>query len=101
MCGVVGRQHDFEEEFAKLSDGLIPPCEVYRAMDGKLTGGDLSDAGNAFAKEYFDVEQYLEDCEEALLPTLHHVTDSWENCDRLKPILDGRLAAWGAEAIER
>lgn len=97
---------DFEEELAKLSARLILPCEVYRVMDGKLTDEDLSDEGNEFTKVYFelDVGQYLDDYREVLcrgLPTLYHVADSWENYDRLKPILDGRLAEWRAEGIER
>jgi hypothetical protein len=97
---------DFEDELAKLSARLILPCELYRVMDGKFTDEDLSDDGNAFTKMYFglDMSQYLEDYSEVLctsLPTLYHVTDSWENYDRLKPILDNRLAAWRAEGIER
>jgi len=97
---------DFEEELAKLSARLTPPCQVYRAMDGKLTDEDLSDEGNAFTKVYFDFEvgQYLKDYEEILcedLPTTYHVADSWENYERLKSILDSRLAAWRADGIER
>ena len=99
-------QDDFEEELAKLSTRLTPPCEVYKVMDGKLTDEDLSDGGNAFTKVYFDFEvgQYLKDYEEVLckdLPTMYHVADSWENYERLKPILDRRLAAWRADGIER
>jgi hypothetical protein len=99
-------QDDFEEELTNLSARLIPPCQIYKPMDEKLTDGDLSDEGNAFTKVYFDFEvgQYLKDYEEILcagLPTMYHVTDSWENYERLKPILDSRLAAWRADGIER
>jgi len=92
-------QDDFEEELAKLSAHLTAPSEVYRVIDGKLIDDDLSDEGNAFTKIYFDFEvgQYLKDYEEVLckdLPTMYHVADSWENYQRLKPILDNRLAAW-------
>jgi hypothetical protein len=96
---------DFGEELAKLSARLTPPCQVYRAMDGKLTDEDLSEEGNAFTKAYFDLDvgQYLKDYEEVLcegLPTTYHVADSWENYERLKPILDSRLATWRADGIE-
>jgi hypothetical protein len=98
-------QDDFKEELTKLSARLNPPCEVYKVMDGKLTDENLSDDGNAFTKGYFDFEvgQYLKDYEEVLckdLPTMYHVADSWENYERLKPILDNRLAAWRADGIE-
>jgi hypothetical protein len=92
---------DFEAELVKLGARLISPCQFYRTMDGKLTDEDLSDEGNAFTKVYFDfdVGQYLKDYEQTLcagLPTMYHVADSWESYDRLKPILDKRLAAWRA-----
>jgi len=98
-------QDDFEEELAKLRTRSIPPCQAYRAIDGKFTEEDLSDEGNAFTKAYFDFEvgQYLKDYEDVLckdLPTMYHVADSWENYERLKPVLDGRLAAWRADGIE-
>jgi hypothetical protein len=99
-------QDDFEEELAKLSNRLSSPCEIYRMMDGKLVDDDLSDEGNAFTKRYFDFEvgQYLKDYEELLckdLPTMYHVADSWENYEKLKPILDNRLSAWRADGIVR
>ena len=52
----------------------------------------------------FEIRQYLNDYGEILgegLPTMYHVADSWENYERLKPILDRRLAAWRADGIER
>jgi hypothetical protein len=77
-----------DEELAKLTARLTPSCQVYRAIDGKLTDEDLSDEGNAFTKVYFDFEvwQYLKDYGEILcegLPTMYHVADSWENYERL------------------
>jgi len=97
-------QDDFEEGLAKLRSRSTSPCQLYRAMDGKLTDDDLSDEGNAFTKFYFDFEagQYLKDYEEVLcegLPTTYHVADSWENYERLKPVLDTRLAEWRAGRI--
>jgi len=93
---------DFEEELAKLGARSISPCALYKAMDGKLTDENLSDEGNDFTKTYFDLDvgQYLKDYQELLcnnISTMYHVADSWENYERLKPILDNRLAACRAD----
>jgi hypothetical protein len=103
LAGLSSKQmrDDFEEELAALSARLTSPCRLYRVIDGKLTDEDLSDEGNAFTRMYFDLEtgQYLKDYDEIFgqgLPTLYHVTDSWENYEKLKPVLDSRFAAWRA-----
>jgi hypothetical protein len=98
-------QNDFVEELAKLGARLAPPCHLYKVMDGKLTEEDLSDEGNSFTKFYFDfdVGQYLNDYGHVFGEghlTMYHVADSWENYEKLKPILDNRLAAWRADGIE-
>jgi hypothetical protein len=63
--------------------------------DGKLTDEDLSPEGNAFASSYYD-SGYLADYASVFAnegETLYHVAPTWENFDRLKPLLDRRLAA--------
>jgi hypothetical protein len=76
------------------------------ACDGQLTESDLSELGNAFAREYYkDSEkdregQYFEDYKSMLaqeLPSFYHVEDSWENFDRLKPMLNARFEEWRAK----
>jgi hypothetical protein len=72
---------------------------MMRYCDGKFTDEDLNEEGNAFASEYFDLEKgaYLADYEATLgagLRDLYHVSDTWENYERLKPILDRRLSEW-------
>lgn len=47
----------------------------------------------------FDTGEYLTDYFSTLdpddkMPSLFHIADSWENYDRLKTILDNRLANW-------
>jgi hypothetical protein len=78
---------------------MTPGAFFLRGCDGKFTNEDLNDEGNAFAAEYFDFQkgQYLSDYEKNLgvdLPSLYHVADTWDNFEKIKPILDRRLAAW-------
>jgi hypothetical protein len=73
--------------------------EVYAACDGCLVDDMLSDAGNAFAKEYFALERspFLSDYEELLgaeLPSLYHVANDWKNYERLKVRIDERFQEW-------
>ena len=72
------------------------------SCDGKFIDEDLNDEGNAFAQDYYVVEtgQYLTDYEMTLggdnLPDLYHVADTWENFERIKPVLDQRFDEWKA-----
>jgi hypothetical protein len=76
-------------------DFLMTEC------DEKFVEEDLNDEGNAFTEAYYMKEGaggYLADYEEALgdarLPSLYHIEDTWENFDRLVPILDKRCEEW-------
>jgi hypothetical protein len=65
--------------------------------DEKFWESDLSEEGNAFAKQYYGEKGYYKDYEKALarrLPSLYHVEDSWDNFDRLTPVLDQRFRDW-------
>ncbi len=94
---------DFPDEISKLRTRTMTPGRFFLdACDGKFTDEDLNDVGNSFAEAYFDFEtgKYVADYDAALggdLPTLYHVRDSWENFDRLKPLLDQRFAEWRAK----
>ena len=71
----------------------------YDQSDGKFVDEELNEEGNAFTRAYFDAEngRFLHDYSEALggeLETAYHVADTWANFDRLKPVLDRRLAEW-------
>lgn len=77
----------------------LSPSQAFLCVDGKFTDEDLSEEGNAFTAEYFDLEkgQYLIDYETTFgadLQSLYHVVDNWENYDRLKDVLDKRLVEW-------
>jgi hypothetical protein len=89
---------DFPDQIPKLlSRSLAPGRFFLEACDGKFTDDDLNEEGNSFAQAYFDLEkgQYIKDYEASLgegVADLYHVEDSWENYDRLSPVLDRRFA---------
>ena len=89
---------DFGEDIEGLRGRSVPPARLYQTMDGSFTKEELSEDGNAFTESYFG--QYLKDYQATLckgLPSLYHAANSWESFDKLKPVLDARLAAWQAE----
>jgi hypothetical protein len=110
LTGLSGDIHitDFPDDIPKLQLRSITPGAFFlSASDGKFTEEDLSNEGNDFAESYFNFESgnYLADYEETLgqdLPegrdSLYHIADTWENFDKLKPVLDRRLAEWRAHA---
>jgi hypothetical protein len=91
---------EFPEELAQLQARAVTPGQFLLAScDGSLIGEDLSLEGNAFTRDYFyaKTKQYLADYTGTLggtLPSLYHAADTWENFDRLKPVLGQRLAEW-------
>lgn len=106
--GLAGPIHT--EEFPEALNGLmerrVTPGQFFiEECDGKFTDEDLTDEGNDFAKAYFDFTTgvYLTDYEGALatnLATLYHVPDTWENFDRLAPIINRRFEDWKAGTLE-
>ena len=91
-------EDDFGEDVEGLRARSVGPVQLYQTMDGSFTEEELSDDGNAFTESYFD--QYLKDYQATLcngLPSLYHAAATWENFDKLKTVLDARLAAWRAE----
>lgn len=101
LSGLAGAIHieDFPEDIPKLASRVVTPGAFFlEACDGKFTDEDLNEVGNRFAADYFDLEKggYLSDYEEVLGDgrDLYYVADSWQNFERLKPVLDKRFAEW-------
>jgi hypothetical protein len=107
LNGLAGAIHT--EEFPKTLDSLrrraVTPGELLlQACDQKFTDEDLSEAGNAFAEGYYPSSDtrpnYLADYIATLFqgePSLYHVADTWNNYDRLEPILQERFKEWQAK----
>jgi hypothetical protein len=88
-----------EEIIAQFRQRQTRATAVYKWWDGCLVDDMLSDEGNAFSHFYFDFDkgQYLADYEELLasgLPSLYHVSDTWENYEKMAARIDKRYADW-------
>lgn len=102
LSGLAGAIHieDFPEDIPKLASRVVTPGAFFlEACDGKFTDEDLNEEGNRFAADYFDLEKggYLSDYEEVLGEEgrdLYYVADTWQNFERLKPLLDKRFSEW-------
>jgi hypothetical protein len=70
---------------------------LFQELDEKFFAELLSREGRQFTRAYYESNDYLNDYARVLggtLETLYHVQDSWENFDRIAPVLDQRLEAW-------
>lgn len=75
----------------------------FDACDGKLTDDDFSDEGNAFTASYYEAS-FVADYGRVFADQMPNggettddfcsVPDTWENFDRLAPVLDQRFAQW-------
>jgi hypothetical protein len=102
LAGLGSELHvlDQSEELGRLRQRKITPGQFYLLVcSGKFLDEDLNIEGNAFAQAYFDPEtgNFLSDYDEHLakgLASEYHVADTWTNFEKLKPVLDRRLANW-------
>jgi hypothetical protein len=92
---------EFAEDRAQLLQREMTPATWFRTVcDEQLTDEDLNTQGNLFAQAYFTGEgrehTYFKDYGEvfAEAETLYHVSDSWQNFDRLAPLLTQRYTDW-------
>ncbi|SRR6266571_8507219 len=72
---------------------------LFTKLDEKFFDQLLSPEGQAFTRSYYESNGYANDYDRVLcgdLPSLYHVADTWENFDKLAPVIDERLAAWRA-----
>jgi hypothetical protein len=74
---------------------------LLKECDWKFTDNDLNDEGNAFALFYYGNDEgygaYLGDYEKTLGSpgtSLYYVKNSWENFEKLSPVITARYAAW-------
>lgn len=71
-------------------DFLIDQC------DEKFWDEDLNEEGLAFTEFYYS-ETYFDDYGEALatdLDSIYQIEDTWENYDKIAPIIDRRYHSW-------
>lgn len=98
---------DSADDLERLRARRLTPGAYFLAVcDGKLTDEDFSAEGNDYARAYYQQEgaSFIGDYREYLakgLPSEYHVPDSWTSYDKLKPVLDRRLANWRRGRVVR
>ena len=73
-------------------------CTILSELwDGYLGFELFSDHGNLFTYYYYGGGLYYQDYQRVLvktLPSIYHVTDSWENYEKMKACMDLRFQDW-------
>jgi hypothetical protein len=99
------QRDEWPEALAELRARRITGRDfLMKQCDGALGEDELSPEGNDFAAAYYASDQYLNDYTNVLggdLPTLYHVTDSWENYDIIARVIDRRFKEWKAEGSSK
>jgi hypothetical protein len=91
------------ESLSKLRNRQISGRRFFEAACNEQFGEkDLNVEGNAFAEHYYrnaagEKGPYFADYRKTLavgLPSFWHVADSWENFDKLNPVITRRFEQW-------
>lgn len=70
---------------------------LFSELDEKFFPELLTREARAFTRDYYETNEYVNDYDRVLggaLESLYHVNDSWENYDKVAPVLDERLQTW-------
>ncbi|MEM9494780.1 MAG: hypothetical protein AAGA09_02160 [Pseudomonadota bacterium] len=79
------------------------PIHLIDLWDGKFLDDMLSDEGNRFSKTYYGSPDatYLRDFTETFEKAgmeIYRIDPSWENYDKIEPVLDRRYQEWRSQA---
>lgn len=72
---------------------------LFKELDEKFFDRLLNKEAKAFTTAYYETNEYVNDYDRVLggeLESLYHVEDTWDNYDRIAPLLDQRLSDWRA-----
>jgi len=91
---------------ALLSRNIFPSQFYAEYLDGIFDADGLKEDATDFTSEYFDFEKgkYVTDYLATLdpddkLPTIFHIQDTWENFDKLRPVLNERFQNWTRDRV--
>jgi hypothetical protein len=96
-------RHRSPELLERLRRREITGRQFFEAACGdRFSERDLSPEGNAFAESYYSDQTgqrgpYFEDYRKVLasgLPGFWHVADTWDNYDKLAPVISNRFDRW-------
>lgn len=99
---LVGEFHQEEsgEELALIHARKLDGREFLISMcDEKFTDEDVNSEGYAFTEYYYEAENngFFDDYERVLmgdLPSIYHVENSWENYDKIAPVITQAYEKW-------
>ncbi len=105
LHGLVNEYHETHsaEPLRRLRQRNITGRQFFElACKEQFAEKDLNVEGNAFATHYYRDQAgkrgaYFADYKKVLaarLPSFWHVADTWENYDRIAPVLDSRYEQW-------
>ena len=90
-------EEDSAEPLKLVANRQMSPREyVITFCDSQFTNEDFTDTGNALVDHYY-IKSYFDDfCKtfEGAFETIYHVEDTWENADKIVPVLDKRFGEW-------
>jgi hypothetical protein len=94
-------RRDAARDIAKVKKRTMTGARfLIDVCDEKLVDEDLSAEGNRFTKAYF-MKKYLDDYSDLFdeeVESLYELEDTWDNYDRLKPVIDRRYDAFAKKA---
>ncbi|MBD3681128.1 hypothetical protein H3005_04530 [Stenotrophomonas sp. Br8] len=103
LQGMAGEElvDDMKDELHALTQRTMTPAQFLLVCDGKFLDDMINDEANAFTLEYYQADDclYPDDYIELLaddLPSIYHAADTWENFDRLAPVIAQRFTTWQA-----
>jgi hypothetical protein len=100
--GEIHRESESDEIMVKkvLSRDITGQEFFITACDEKFWNDDLNEEGYAFTQFYYENDNtagYYEDYSNTLagvLETIYHVENSWDNYDKIAPVITQRFEAW-------
>lgn len=92
-------QEDSQEELEAVRNRTMSGRDFLINMcDEKFIDTDLNEEGLAFTEYYYNGNNlYFSDYEKALakdLPSLYHVENTWDNYDRIAPVISATYQKW-------
>lgn len=108
MIGQMHREDSAEAIQKVLSREMTGRDFLVGACDEKFWEDDLNEEGLAFTTYYYQTDSagafknYVDDYCSVLgqaLDSIYEVEDTWENYDKLRPLIDKKYADWKASGI--
>lgn len=89
----------YSETIEQFTERKVSACELFKQVDGTLAEDMFEETGNAFTRDYYDIETgaYFEDYEELLcenVESFFHVQDTPWNYAKICKRISERFEEW-------